>query len=588
MSVRSLHPHPSVARILERPSGGTIMNSGGTRVFTTGNFNSGLASYGQFCTLNIRDNREQEKRELTELNNRLARYIEKSRFLQAQNRILQADIDLFRNGAALHAQRMSVVFEAEEKSIHTLIREVDSKRTVHQKNVNTTLGEIEVEKRRYAESMDQHQRRREADREQMRQLSQLEAEVAFMKRQRAEAEGEVTRIKSLNSRVRAEIARVKALRDKERSGLGGFSGKANDLLARIKASTAQHELKIREEIASLRKDTTPANREYFHRELHAALREIRDRYEKISRASRAEWEEWYKKKLVEIKLESESHTKQYSASREEVIRIRTTLSEMRERLSDLEARNQQLIKKLADLRFQEEEDLRLFETSLTEKEAAVQKMRAECTALTVQVDILCDNNTSLKLEITTYRKLMEQAEHLRLKTQEITFDSSLTRSHDIGTGVSVGSLHRIGSGIGVSSLLQKADNFITEIRSAHTSTDFQRSHQGDIYISEHSPDGKSITVVNLSTIRSHDLSNWRLVHYVKGAEVASFTFPVSTHIQPDQAFKVYARGQGKPYSATTFVCNDVAEFTFGSDAKTSLYNSAYEEVAWYAHHTYNH
>lgn len=291
----------------------------------------------------------------------------------------------------------------------------------------------------------------------LRFLKSNNLQNSYIKRLTTDCEEEKSRVHSEISRLRSDIKRVHALRDKERSK---HSSSSQELLKRLNGCISQHDIAIREEISKARRDTTNKNRDYFHNELHAAMKEIRDRFEKDSRAARKTWEDWYHKKITEIKKGSESYSSIQNQAREEILRIRSIVNEFRGKLSDSETivslgvwdhllkrywiQNQQLIKRIDDLHFQDKENLRLFEIALNEKENLVIKMREECTKLSVELDKLVENQIvcskfkvlnsqickflnnfqNLRNEINHYRKLMENAEHLRTTVQtHVTYNA---------------------------------------------------------------------------------------------------------------------------------------------------------------------
>ncbi|EFO94200.1 CRE-IFD-1 protein [Caenorhabditis remanei] len=559
-------------RIVHNPVLARIIESGATNLPTGVTASGQLSILGANAAAGIRDNRDREKREIAELNNRLARYIEKVRFLEAQNRVLESDIGLFRQAAHIHSGKITVYYEAEKTSLVTLVREHDAKVSSAKQNIRKLEPEIATARKNWEMSLEHRQTVRSEKRSQMEKLSHIEAETAFFKRIINDCEEEKGHIKSEISRLRGEIKRVLAQRDKERSGFARSQSAAQDLLKKLNGTISQHEIAIREEINKARRDSTDKNRDYFHRELNLAMKEIRDQFESNTKKTRKTWDEWYKKKITDIKKTSERYTLTQTQAREEILRIRSFLNELRVKISDADTFNQQLAKRIEEMKYREEEDLRMFEHSLNEKQYATERMMDECAKLSVEVERLVENQITLRNEIAYYRKLMESAEHIRTTHQSnfvIDTPSPLMRTT---------SYHSHGSAftLNVRDTQDKIvhhDNYDISNLSSINSQQFRSYSKGDVKIMEHKDE--SIVIENADNYKSKDLSNWKIHHYVDGALVGTFIFPIATHIHPRDKITVIHSLQSSNL-LDDLVAHQIYSFDFSKNTKTVLVDDADE------------
>ncbi len=99
--------------------------------FSSGNLGGGMsnlasiAGLGNFAGIPLRPNRgtsalvavnetrEKEKRELCQLNDKFAQYVEKVRFLEAQNRKLQLELEALQNKAGQGSSKIKEMYEVE-------------------------------------------------------------------------------------------------------------------------------------------------------------------------------------------------------------------------------------------------------------------------------------------------------------------------------------------------------------------------------------------------------------------------------------------------------------------------------------------
>ena len=141
--------------------------SGGSSGFNTGGFGAGIsglasiAGLGNFSGIPLRPNRgssalvavnetrEREKRELCQLNDKFAQYVEKVRFLEAQNRKLQLELEALQNKAGQGSSKIKEMYEVEMNEAKKLIDDTTRDRAaaeVKARDAEKEAGEISFSK----------------------------------------------------------------------------------------------------------------------------------------------------------------------------------------------------------------------------------------------------------------------------------------------------------------------------------------------------------------------------------------------------------------------------------------------------------
>ena len=277
----------------------------------------------------------------------------------------------------------------------------------------------------------------------------------------------------------------------------------------------------------------------------------------VYNVNRNDMESWYRLKVQEIQTQSARQTMEQGYAKEEVKRLRTQLTDLRGKLADLESRNSLLEKQIQELNFQLEDDQRSYEAALNERDAQIRKMREECQALMVELQMLLDTKQTLDAEIAIYRKMLEGEENragLRQLVEQVVKTHGITQQEDTET-------MRVIKGE-------------TASRSS-----FQRSAKGNVSIQEVSPDGKFISLNNTHRAKEELIGEWKLKRRIDGKREIVYTLPRDFVLRPGKAVKIFARNQGIHSPPDQLVFDGEESFGTGSNVQTILYNREGEERA---------
>ncbi|PIO76169.1 intermediate filament tail domain protein [Teladorsagia circumcincta] len=512
---------------------------------------SGLSPYGQNAASTIRDAREREKKEMSDLNDKLASYIEKVRFLEAQNRKLGADLDMLRNRWGKDTHSIRSMYEGEMSQAKKVITQTGKEKDDLEKDIRKLQDELNEFRRKFEEASKARLGDREKIDELLVKLSNIEAEINLLKRRIALLEEEISRLKKENMRLMGELQRARTDLDQETLNRIDYQNQVATLLEEIDFINRVHDQEIKELQAMAARDTTSENREFFKNELASAIRDIRNEYDQMMNTNRNDMESWYKLKVQEIQTQSARQNMEQGYQKDEVKRLRTQLTDLRGKLADLEGRNALLEKQIQELNYQLEDDQRSYEAALNDRDAQIRKMREECQALMVELQMLLDTKQTLDAEIAIYRKMLE------------------------GEGDGPGLRQLVEQVVRTTGINEVADTETMRVVKGETSsrTSYTRSAKGNVSIQDPSPDGKYVILENTHRSKEEPIGEWKLKRKIDGKREIVYTFPADFVLKGGKAVKIWARGQGGVHNPPESLLFDGEDtFGVGSNVQTILYN----------------
>merc|ERR1719309_168905 len=359
----------------------------------------------------VKSSRDTEKKDMQDLNERFASYIEKVRFLEAQNRKLADELEKLKAKWGKETTAIKAMYQAELDEARRLLDEAEKEKAkleIRCTSLEEQIDELQVqlEDMKHARIQD-----RETIERQNQQLSEYEAEINVLRRRIEQLENDRERDKREITRLTEALNRARVDLDNETLAHIDAENRRQTLEEELEFLKQVHEQEMKELAALAYRDTTAENRDFWKNEMGNALREIQSTYDEKMDAMRTEMETYYNMKVQEFRTGATRQNMETVHSKEESKRLRTTIADLRAKLADLEARNAQLEKELELMRRDFEEKEREYEAENTELKNEVVKLRAEMEAILKELQDLMDTKLGLELEIAAYRKLLEGEEN---------------------------------------------------------------------------------------------------------------------------------------------------------------------------------